>query len=72
MPSERRDSWFSPKLLEGEPLGNEPSAVERRPMEGPREGYCLLANSECGRGPRGVRPGGRSSRVERATAQIVR
>ncbi len=72
MPSEHRDSWFSPKLLEGEPLWNEPAGVERRCMEGPREGYCLYANSEVGRGPEGVRPGGRSSRVERETAQIVR
>ena len=72
MPSERRDSWFSPKSLEGEPSWNEPSGVAHCNWKGPVKGYCLVANVEVGRGPRGVRRGGRSSCVKRATAQIVR
>ena len=72
MPSERRDSWFSPKSLEGEPWGSKPSGVAHCDWNGPVKGYCLVANDEVGRGPPGVRRGGRSSCVERATAQIVR
>jgi hypothetical protein len=72
MPIERRDSWFSPKSLEGEPCGSKPAGVEHCEWKGPSPGYCLFANSEVGRGPVGVRRWGLSSRVKRATAQIVR
>ena len=48
MPIERGDSWFSPKCIEVQPLGEQGLVeVERGMGKGPSAGYCVHANYEC-------------------------
>ncbi len=72
MPIEHGDSWFSPKSLEGEPWLIASCGVALCEWKGSRRDYCLFANDKVAGTQPGVRRWGISSRVERATAQIVR
>jgi len=72
MPIEHGDSWFSPKSLEGEPRGSASGGVALCEWKGSHRDYCLFANDKVAGPPPGVRRWGISSKVKRATAQIVR
>ena len=47
IPTERGDSWFSPKCIEVQPRGRPDWAVERCVGSGPGAGYHPHANCEC-------------------------
>ncbi len=47
MPTERGDSWFSPKCIEVQPPAEELVEVERGLGKGPSAGYRVQANCEC-------------------------
>ena len=47
MPTERGDSWFSPKCIEVQPPEESLLEVERCMGKGPSAGYRVHANFQC-------------------------
>ena len=72
MPTERGDSWFSPKCIEVQPREDGLVAVERGLGKGPSAGYCVHVNCECHQTHgAGVRRRGLTFVVERDTTRTT-
>ena len=71
IPTERGDSWFSPKCMQVQPHERALVEVEHWMGKGPHAGYRVQPNCECHQGRVRVRRRGLTFVVERETTQTI-